>query len=107
MTSAIPPEECYEHMGFSRFEGDGSYILSKDWQRLQDSQVLLEIRQRYEWQRDCAGQPLVDHGFVVGWVPELRLGASELARLLAGLQEGIEAGCVTVGEWQERRSSKH
>lgn len=99
--SDMPAEDCYQHLGFQPFDGQGPFVAAGDWKRLQDSQKLADIKSRYLHQRDRAGQPLVDYGYVVGSVPALRISDSELERLLQGLEEGLQAGCATVVEWQK------
>lgn len=96
---SLPPDECYRQMGFAPFTG-GPHVAASDWRRVQDSNRLSDMRQRYLWLRDCAGQPLVDLGFIIGWVPPQRLALGELEKLLAALDEGLAAGCQTVSEWQ-------
>lgn len=98
--SDIPPHECYQHLGFTPFDGQGPSLEVGSWKALQESSRLQDIRQRYLYQRERAGQPLIDHGYIVGWVPELRLSQEEVDKLLRGLEEGLAAGCTTVTEWQ-------
>jgi hypothetical protein len=100
-----PPDECYQQMGFQAFAG-GPHLTADEWRRHQGSQNLHEIRQRYLWLRDCAGQPLVDHGHVVGWVPPQRLAEAEFEKLLSALDEGLAAGCTTVQQWQAERVTR-
>lgn len=100
--STLPPEECYQHMGFQLFT-EGPHLTASEWRQVQESQNLQEIRQRTLWLRDRAGQPLVDAGYVVGWVPAQRLADDEVARLLSALETALAAGCTTVQEWQTLR----
>jgi len=104
--SVIPANECYQHLGFTPFDGQGPSIEASLWRQLQESTRLAEIRQRYLLQRDCSGQPLVDHGYIVGRLPELRLAENELNRLLEGLEQGLAAGCTTVQDWQALKMSQ-
>jgi len=100
----LPPDECYAAMGFQPFEG-GPHIEASEWRRVQASKLLKDMHQRYQWLRDLAGKPLVDHGYVVGWVPPLRLGEVEFGRLMTALEKGLATGCTTVSEWQKRKVS--
>lgn len=104
--SEISPQECYQHLGFHPFAGDGPYLPADDWRRVQNTQNLADIRQRYRLQREFAGAPLVDHGFVVGSVPPLGLSQPEFDKLMAGLEQGLAAGCATVRQWQEHKLSQ-
>lgn len=100
----LPPDECYAAMGFKPFEG-GPHIEASEWKRVQESKLLKDMHLRYQWLRDLAGKPLVDHGYVVGWVPPLRLGEAEFGRLMSALEKGLANGCTTVSEWQTRKIS--
>lgn len=93
-------------MGFQPFSGEGPHLICSEWKRVQESKLLADMRQRYEWQRDLAGKPVVDHGYVVGTVPALRLKEGELDKLLRALDEGITAGCRTVADWQAREIAR-
>ena len=97
--TVVPPDECYAQMGFQPFAG-GPHLTADQWRAVVESNNLRDIQQRHLWQRECAGQPLVDHGYVVGWVPPQRLADPEMDRLLAALEQGLAAGCTTVQEWQ-------
>lgn len=99
---SLPPDECYRQMGFAPFAG-GPHLKAAEWRRVQDSPRLADMRQRYLWLRDCAGQPLVDLGYIIGWVPPQRLAPAELEKLLAALEAGLAAGCTTVAEWQQHQ----
>ena len=100
----LPPDECYAAMGFHPFEG-GEHIEASEWKRVQESNLLKDVHQRYVWLRDLAGKPLTDHGYVVGWVPPLRLGEVEFGRLMEALEKGLACGCTTVQQWQNRKVS--
>ena len=102
--SNLPADECYAAMGFTPFEG-GTHIEAAEWKRVQESKLLKDMHLRYQWLRDLAGKPLVDHGYVVGWVPPLRLGEAEFDRLMSALEKGLACGCSTVQEWQKRKVS--
>lgn len=104
--SEIPPEDCYATMGFLPFSGEGPHLPVAEWKRVQESKLLVDMRQRYVWQRELAGKPVIDHGYVVGSVPALRLQEGELDKLLTALDEGIEAGCRTVADWQARQIAR-
>ena len=101
--SDIAPQECYQHLGFSAFDGQSPCVDADRWRALQNSKNLADLKERYTISRDCAGQPLVDHGFVVGWVPSHNLGAEELEKLLGALEEGLAQGCHTVQQWQAHK----
>lgn len=106
MSNTLPPEECYQHLGFPTFDSQGAFLEAADWKRVVDSKLLADMRQRTIWQRDLGGQPLVDHGFVIGKVPGLRLDGEQVNRLLTALDEGLAAGCRDVGDWQVRKLLK-
>ena len=100
----LPPDECYRQMGFQPFQG-GPHVVASEWRRVLASSLLKDMHQRYVWLRDLAGAPLVDLGYIVGWVPPLRLGPSEFERLMDTLEKGLAAGCVSVADWQKRKLS--
>ncbi|MBS2039755.1 hypothetical protein JST97_32525 [bacterium] len=100
----IPPDECYAQMGFKPFEG-GPHVEASDWRRVQNSKLLKDMHQRYVWLRDLAGKPLVDNGYVVGWIPPLRLGEEEFGKLMTAIEKGLAMGCTTVQDWQTRKIS--
>ncbi|MFN8612637.1 MAG: hypothetical protein U0931_34180 [Vulcanimicrobiota bacterium] len=100
----LPADECYAQMGFKPFEG-GPHVEASEWRRVQNSKLLKDMHQRYVWLRDLAGKPLVDNGYVVGWIPPLRLSQAEFSKLMAALEKGLATGCATVQEWQTRKIS--
>lgn len=100
--SDVPPQQAYELMGFHPHQG-GKFLEADLWRKVQNPRLLEEMRRRYELQQEYAGCPLVDHGFVVGTVPELRLDAHHLSRLMSTLEEALASGCRTVEEWQSRK----
>ena len=102
----ITPRECYQHLGFHPFEGDGEFVAADLWRSLQDSPRLEEIRQRYLLRRDQAGQPIVHEGYVIGTIPPNTLHPQEVEKLLFSITEGITRGCATLTEWQELRRMK-
>jgi len=95
----LPPAECYQAMGFRPFDG-GPHLLAAEWRALQSTNLLEGMRKRYVLWREFAGQPLVDEGFVVGWVPPMRLATDEFSKLLQALDIALAAGCQSVAEWQ-------
>lgn len=100
----IPPDECYAAMGFTPFAG-GPHVEASEWRRVQESKLLKDMHQRYVWLRDLAGKPLVDNGYVVGWIPPLRLAEAEFKKLMEAIEKGLAIGCTTVQEWQTRKVS--
>lgn len=100
----VPPEQAYELLGFHPHQ-EGRFLEADLWRKVQSPRLLQDMLSRYELQQEYAGCPLVDHGFVVGKVPELRLDADHLARLRSALQEALAAGCRTIEEWQQHKLS--
>jgi hypothetical protein len=101
--SDVAPQECYQHLGFSAYDGHSPFVDADRWRALQNTQNLADLKERYQISRDCAGHALVDHGFVVGWVPSHNLAEAELAKLMQALDEGLAQGLRTVKQWQEHR----
>ena len=97
------PQEAYQHLGFALFECQGEFVDAILWRRVQETNVLEEIRQRYLIRRHCVGQPIVHEGYVIGTVPAHSLTPEEVEKVLCGLTEGITRGCRTVSEWQALR----
>jgi hypothetical protein len=106
MEHIIPPQECYQHLGFKLFEGDGEFVPAELWRKIQDTPRLDEIRQRYLLRRDRVGQPIVHEGYVIGTVTPNTLHPEEVEKLLSALTEGMARGCQTLKEWQEMRRAK-
>lgn len=102
--SPPPADECYAQMGFQPFT-EGPHLQACEWRRVQNSKLLLDMRQRYLWLQQLSGQPLVDQGYIVGWIPPLGLNECEFKRLMAALEKALAMGCITVEDWQQRKIS--
>ncbi len=97
------PIDCYEVLGFKKFEGQGPRVESERWRQIQSSDRLEEMRNRLLIRRDQAGAAIVDQDYVVGWIPPLTLKPEEVEKLLCTLTLGISKGCRTISEWQRVR----
>ena len=100
----VSPPDMYQALGFSKFDGEkDQQVDATRWRALQASDRLEDMRNRVLIQRDKAGVPFVDQGFVVGWIPSLNLGSEHIERLLCTLTLAMSRGCSTVSEWQQLR----
>lgn len=102
----IPPQECYQHLGFKEFDGVGDFVDADLWRSVQETKELEKIRTRYLLRRDRVGQPIVHEGYIIGHVTANSLHPHEVEKMLSGLTEGIAAGCATVREWQEYKAAR-